>query len=225
MPRPTCRRSRRRRRARRRSRPGTACRTRSVSCWLEGHARRARVDEEEGGARRRVPQPSDQQAIGRRLRTARGASLPVEAPARRRRRCRRRAARRSGRSRCPARATPGVTIASPAAIAGSHVVAAGASDRPRISPPRSSPSSRSAARRERAPELLVDDDARRACVIPLPPYFSGSSMPRSAELGELRPQRVGVADRVVLHRAHDVEAGSGARTAADRVARASPARE
>ena len=59
-------------------------------------------------------------------------------------------------------------------------------------------------RRQRASELLVHDDAveqrHLAAAVLL-----GQQHAEEAELAELRPERVGVAERVVLHRAHDVE--------------------
>ena len=43
--------------------------------------------------------------------------------------------------------------------------------------------------------------------MPEPPCSSGIGHPENAELGELGPHAGGIADGVVLHRAHDLEVG------------------
>ncbi len=52
----------------------------------------------------------------------------------------------------------------------------------------------------------------------LPPYCSGKQHAEETELAELVPERVGVADRIVFHRAHDVEAAVARAHAGHRVA-------
>ena len=105
----------------------------------------------------------------------------------------------------PGSSHAGVMIASPAAIGGQPVLALGSGRGASKNPGAHHRAHEVRRRRERAPELRVHDDGvehRHAAAAVL----LGKRHAEQPELGELLPQLVGVADRVVLHLADDVEA-------------------
>ena len=118
----------------------------------------------------------------------------------------------------------GVRIASPAAIRGSHSARCSADPACASTPPLMTELTKWGDGARARPSSVYTTTAS-SMVIPLPPCSSGSGHPEQAELAQLRPELVGVPDRVVLHLPDDVERRSTARTRRPPPRGACPAQE